>query len=331
MSHLPPPAIALIGPTASGKTDLAFEIVTRFPVEIVSLDSAQVFIDMDIGTAKPDKATLARFPHHLIDLITPEERYSAAQFRTDALRVMAEITARGKVPLLVGGTMLYFKALVEGLADMPQADPELRAAIDAEAALRGWPALHAELAKGDPVTAARLAPNDSQRIQRALEVLRLTGKPLGEFWQGQTKEALPFRLLTIALAAPERKILHERIARRFRAMLDAGLVAEVEILRSRYRLSAELPSMRCVGYRQVWEMLEGSLPAAELADRGIFATRQFAKRQLTWLRALREAGTIDHEFSPVYDPNSALAAAGSTAKILAKIDSHLEPAARPEA
>jgi len=331
MSHLPPPAIALIGPTASGKTDLALAIARRFPVEIVSLDSAQVFIGMDIGTAKPDRATLERFPHHLIDLITPAERYSAAQFRADALRVMAEITARGKVPLLVGGTMLYFKALVEGLADMPQADPELRAAIDAEAAAHGWPALHAELARGDPQTAARLAPNDAQRIQRALEVLRLTGKPLGEFWQGQTKEALPYRLLTIALAAPERKILHERIAERFRAMLAAGLVSEVETLRARYRLSAELPSMRCVGYRQVWEMLEGTLPVAELADRGIFATRQFAKRQLTWLRALREAGTIDHEFSPVYDPNSALAATDTADKILAEIDSHLEPAPRPEA
>jgi len=327
MSKLPPPAIALIGPTASGKTDLAFEVARRFPVEIVSLDSAQVFVGMDIGTAKPDRETLERFPHHLIDLITPEERYSAAQFRADALRVMAEITARGKVPLLVGGTMLYFKALVEGLADLPPADPALRATIDAEAAERGWPALHAELAKGDPATAARLAPTDSQRIQRALEVLRLTGKPLGDFWQGQAKEALPYRLLTIALAAPERKILHERIARRFRAMLAAGLVAEVETLRARYRLSADLPSMRCVGYRQVWEMLEGGLPVAELADRGIFATRQFAKRQLTWLRALREAGTIDHEISL----ESALATAGGTDKILSEIDTHLEPAVRPEA
>jgi tRNA dimethylallyltransferase len=223
--------------------------------------------------------------------------------------------------------MLYFKALVEGLAEMPPADPALRAALDAEAATRGWPALHAELALGDPATAARLAPTDAQRIQRALEVLRLTGKPLGDFWQGQTRAALPFRLLTIALAAPERKILHERIARRFRAMLAAGLVGEVENLRAKYRLSAELPSMRCVGYRQVWEMLAGQLPAAELAERGIFATRQFAKRQLTWLRALREASTIDHEFSLDF----ALAGAGSTAKILAEIDSHLEPAARPEA
>jgi tRNA dimethylallyltransferase len=291
-----PPALCLIGPTASGKTDLAFAIADRFPVEIVSLDSAQVFIDMDIGTAKPDRETLARYPHHLIDLITPEDRYSAAQFRTDALRVMGEITARGHVPLLVGGTMLYFKALVEGLADLPEADPAVRAAIDAEAAVRGWPALHTELARLDPATAARLAPTDAQRIQRALEVLRLTGKPLGEFWRRQKENTLPFRLQTFALAASERKILHERIAQRFRAMLAAGLVAEVERLRAKYRLSIDLPSMRCVGYRQVWEMLEGRLPAAELEERGIFATRQFAKRQITWLRALHESGAIDREF-----------------------------------
>jgi tRNA dimethylallyltransferase len=310
-----PPAIALIGPTASGKTDLALAIAERFPVEIVSLDSAQVFIDMDIGTAKPDRATLARFPHHLIDLITPEQRYSAAQFRSDALAVMAGIVARGKVPLLAGGTMLYYKALVEGLADLPPADAAVRSAIDAEAAERGWPALHAELARLDPDTAARLAPADSQRIQRALEVLRLTGRPLGDFWQRQASDALPYRLLTIALAAPERKILHERIAARFRAMLAAGLVDEVEGLRAKYRLPAELPSMRCVGYRQVWEMLEGQLPAAELADRGIYATRQFAKRQLTWLRSLRESGVIDLEYD--------LAESATAAKILDEIDRHL--------
>lgn len=327
MNHPPPPAIAIIGPTAGGKTDLALELATRFPLEIVSLDSAQVFIGMDIGTAKPDRATLARFPHHLIDLITPEQRYSAAQFRADALREMGEITARGNVPLLVGGTMLYFKALISGLADMPQANPALRAAIDAEAAARGWPALHAELAVSDPVTAARLAPTDAQRIQRALEVLRLTGKPLGDFWQRQEVHTLPFRLLTLALAAPERKILHERIALRFRAMLAAGLVEEVEGLRARHQLSAELPSMRCVGYRQVWEMLEGKLPAAELADRGIFATRQFAKRQLTWLRALRVAGTIDHEFDLDFD----LAEPATAARIRDRIARHLEPAAGTEA
>jgi tRNA dimethylallyltransferase len=291
-----PPAIALIGPTASGKTDIALDIASRFPVELISLDSAQVFIGMNIGTAKPDRVTLAQFPHHLINLITPEERYSVAHFRTDALHVMAEITARGRIPLLVGGTMLYYKALVEGLADMPEADPLLRAEIDAMAVERGWPALHAELARLDPVTAARLAPNDSQRIQRALEVVRLTGKPLGEHWQAQSRPELPFQLLTLALNAPERKVLHDRIGLRFRAMLAAGLVDEVKALRSAYHLSADLPSMRCVGYRQVWEMLEGHLPLAELADRGTFATRQFAKRQITWLRALRAAGRVDGEY-----------------------------------
>jgi tRNA dimethylallyltransferase len=310
-----PPAIALIGPTASGKTELALAIAARFPVEIVSLDSAQVFIGMDIGTAKPDRETLARFPHHLIDLITPEENYSAARFRTDALHVMGEIAARGRVPLLVGGTMLYYKALVEGLADLPPADPALRAGIEAEAAARGWPALHAELAQRDPATAARLAPGDGQRIQRALEVLSLTGKSLGDFWQRQETAALPFDLFTIALAAPERRILHERIARRFHAMLDAGLVGEVEALRARYRLTAGLPSMRCVGYRQVWEMLEGQLPAAELAERGVFATRQFAKRQLTWLRGLRAAGHLHFEAD--------LADSASAAKILRQVEHRL--------
>ncbi len=323
MSTLPP-ALALIGPTAGGKTELAFEIARRFPVEIVSLDSAQVFIGMDIGTAKPDRDTLACFPHHLIDLITPEERYSAAQFRSDALRVMGEIAARGRIPLLVGGTMLYYKALIEGLAELPQADPVLRAAIDAEAAARGWPALHAELAGLDPATAARLSPNDSQRIQRALEVVRLTGRPMADFRAEQQDAVLPFRLLTVALAAPERRVLHERIAVRFHAMLDAGLVGEVEQLRAKYRLDAGLPSMRCVGYRQVWEMLEGRLPAAELAERGIAATRQFAKRQLTWLRALREAGRLDMEES--------LAESATAAKILHRTEMHLASriAAAPE-
>ncbi len=204
-----PPAILLMGPTASGKTSLALAAAARLPVEIVSVDSAQVFIDMDIGTAKPDAATLARFPHHLIDLITPEQRYSAAQFRCDALRVMAEITARGKVPLLAGGTMLYFKALREGLADLPQADPALRAQIDVEAASRGWPALHAELARHDPTTAARLQPTDAQRIQRAIEVVRLTGRPLGDFFAAQGEAALPYRLLPLALVPADRAWLHE--------------------------------------------------------------------------------------------------------------------------
>jgi tRNA dimethylallyltransferase len=288
-----PPAILLMGPTASGKTALAFEIAQRFPVEIISVDSAQVFRDMDIGTAKPNAETLTRFPHRLIDLITPEERYSAARFREEALREMAAIIETGRIPLLVGGTMLYFKALREGLADLPQADPELRSAIDAEALSRGWPALHAELARLDPETAARLAPNDAQRIQRALEVVRVTGRPMGESFARQAAQSLPYRTLSLALAPSDRAVLHERIAERFDTMLAAGLVAEVEALRQKYRLNAELPSMRCVGYRQVWAMIEGEIPTTELRDRGIFATRQFAKRQLTWLRATPSVTTLD--------------------------------------
>ncbi len=288
-----PPAILLIGPTASGKTALAFELATRFPCDIISIDSAQVFRDMNIGTAKPDAATLARFPHRLIDLITPEQRYSAAQFRSDALREMAAITAAGRIPLLVGGTMLYVKALREGLAELPQADPAVRGQIDAEAAAQGWPALHAELARHDPETAARLKPTDAQRIQRALEVVRLSGRTLGSFFAEQAPSALPFRMLALALVPEDRSILHRRIEQRFDAMLNAGLVEEVLMLREKYRLDDSLPSMRCVGYRQVWEMLEGELPAKELRERGIYATRQFAKRQLTWLRSMEGLDLID--------------------------------------
>jgi tRNA dimethylallyltransferase len=288
-----PPAILLMGPTASGKTALAFEIADRFPVELVSVDSAQVFRDMNIGTAKPDGATLARYPPRLMALISPEESYSAARFRSDALAAMAEITAAGRVPLLVGGTMLYLKALREGLADLPDADPELRAQIDAEAELLGWPALHQELAALDPETAARLAPNDSQRIQRALEVERLSGNPLASYFAAHQSEPLPYRLLPLALQPSDRAVLHVRIALRFGEMLDAGLVMEVERLRARYKLHADLPSMRCVGYRQTWEVLEGLLPPDELRDRGIFATRQFAKRQITWLRSMSGLVTLD--------------------------------------
>ncbi|MDD5177457.1 MAG: tRNA (adenosine(37)-N6)-dimethylallyltransferase MiaA [Sterolibacterium sp.] len=276
----------ILGPTASGKTDLALKLAERFPVDIISVDSAQVFRDMDIGTAKPDATTLARFPHRLIDLITPEERYSAARFRDDALCEMTAIAASGRVPLLVGGTMLYFKALREGLANLPPADAPLRAEIDAAAATHGWPALHAELARLDPVTAARLQPTDAQRIQRALEIVRLSGKPLDVLFAAQSAAHLPYRVLALALVPQDRAILHQRIAARFAEMLAAGLVEEVESLRRKYRLDAGTPSMRCVGYRQVWEMLEGRLPRSELPDRGVFATRQFAKRQLTWLRSM---------------------------------------------
>ncbi len=306
-----PPAILLIGPTASGKTSLAFELAARLPCDIVSVDSAQVFRDMDIGTAKPDAATLARFPHRLIDLITPEQRYSAAAFRADALREMHAIAATGRIPLLVGGTMLYVKALREGLAELPQADAALRARIDAEAAAHGWPALHAELARHDADTAARLKPTDAQRIQRALEVVRLTGRTLGSFFAEQQAGAPPFRLLTLALVPSDRAVLHARIAERFAAMLAAGLVDEVRGLRAKYRLDAGLPSMRCVGYRQAWDMLEGNIPAAELRERGIYATRQFAKRQLTWLRSM--------EGLTVVDPLSA----NATASVIAAVERHL--------
>lgn len=288
-----PPAICLLGPTASGKTAVVFELADRLPVEIVSVDSAQVFRDMDIGTAKPDRPTLERFPHHLVDLVTPEESYSAARFRADALRVMGEIAARGKIPLLAGGTMLYFKALREGLSDLPQADPELRLRIDAEAQRRGWPALHAELAALDPEAAARLQPTDAQRIQRAIEVVRLTGAPLAESLARKPDVALPFRLVQLALLPSDRAVLHERIARRFDAMLAAGLIEEVKALRTKYRLHAGLPSMRCVGYRQAWDYLEGGRDRAVLREKGFAATRQLAKRQLTWLRSWPEAETFD--------------------------------------
>ena len=286
----------LLGPTASGKTQLAFELADQLPVDIISIDSAQVFRDMDIGTAKPDTATLARYPHQLIDLITPLESYSAARFCVDARAAMASCVARGRIPLLVGGTMLYYKALTQGLADLPAADPALRAQLEARAAIEGWPALHAELARLDPVTAARLKPMDAQRIQRALEIIHLSGEALSELHARQASSAspLPCRVLPLALVPENRSQLHARIAERFITMLDAGLVTEVVHLRQQYpQLHADLPSMRCVGYRQVWEMLAGQLPAKELAERGIYATRQLAKRQLTWLRSLPDLEAFD--------------------------------------
>ena len=282
MSKLPK-AILLMGPTASGKTAVAMELARRFPVELISVDSAQVFRDMNIGTAKPDAATLEAFPHHLIDLISPEETYSAARFRSDALAVMAKISARGNVPLLVGGTMLYFKALLEGLAELPQACPKTRMDIDSQADALGWPAVHAELARVDPETAARLHPTDSQRVQRALEVFRLTGRPMSALLAEGQDQTLPYDFLLIGLLPSDRSVLHARIAERFDAMLKAGLEDELSTLREKYRLNANLPSMRCVGYRQVWEVQDGLAPRAEMRDRGIYATRQLAKRQITWL------------------------------------------------
>jgi tRNA dimethylallyltransferase len=247
---------------------------------------------MDIGTAKPDATTLARAPHHLLDIRDPDQPYSAAAFRDDALGLMADIVARGRVPLLVGGTMLYFRALLQGLDDLPRADAALRRALEADAAVRGWPALHAELKAVDPETAARLAPNDSQRIGRALEIFRLTGKPMSAQLARAPSE-LPYRLLQLALVPSDRAVLHERIAARFDAMLEAGLVDEVEHLRRHYPLKPDLPSMRAVGYRQAWAYLDGDIDMKGLREQGIAATRQLAKRQLTWLRSWPDAVVLD--------------------------------------
>jgi tRNA dimethylallyltransferase len=288
-----PPAFVLLGPTASGKTAAVCALARRLPVEVISIDSGQVYRDMNIGTAKPDADALAACPHHLIDLISPEEAYSAARFRADALQLMRAISARGRVPLLAGGTMLYYKALRDGLSALPQADPALRREIEREAAAQGWPALHARLATLDPQAAARLEPNDAQRIQRALEIVRLTGGTLAAARAAGGDDALPFRLRVAALLPAQRDALHRRIAERFDAMLAAGLVAELVELRRRYRLTCELPSMRCVGYRQAWAHLEGAYDAAALREKGIAATRQLAKRQLTWLRAFPEAPAFD--------------------------------------
>ena len=282
-------AIFLLGPTASGKTAVSLALAERIPAEIVSVDSAQVFRGMDVGTAKPDAAARAAVPHHLVDIIDPTEAYSAGRFRDDALRLSREIHSRGRVPFFVGGTMLYFRALSRGLADLPRADPELRKRIEERAASEGWPALHAELRRVDPETAARLDPTDPQRIQRALEVWELTGVPLSALQAQGEAAPLPFEALRIALEPSDRAVLHARIAQRFRDMLEAGLVAEVEALRKRHALAATMPSMRAVGYRQAWETLDGEAPLATLPERGIAATRQLAKRQLTWLRAMPDA------------------------------------------
>ena len=278
-----PKVILLMGPTATGKTGVAMELTRHFPVELISVDSAQVFRDMDLGTAKPDSETLKRFPHHLINLISPEEAYSTARFREDALALMADITASGRIPLLVGGTMLYFKTLLQGLAELPQACPETRMEIDAQAEAHGWPAVHAELAKVDPETAARLHPTDAQRVQRALEVYRLAGRPMSALHAEGQQQKPPFDFVSIGLLPSDRSVLHARIAERYDAMLKAGLEDEVTMLRKKYTLSLNLPSMRCVGYRQVWEVQDGLAPRAEMRDRGIYATRQLAKRQITWM------------------------------------------------
>ncbi|HEX8776989.1 MAG TPA: tRNA (adenosine(37)-N6)-dimethylallyltransferase MiaA [Rhodanobacter sp.] len=293
-----PPAIFLMGPTASGKTALACELADRFPVALVSVDSALVYRGLDIGAAKPDAATLARWPHALIDIRDPAQPYSAAEFREDALAVMRATTARGRVPLLVGGTGLYFRALQRGLSDLPQADPALRAHLGEEAARIGWPALHERLARLDPAAAARIGPNDAQRLQRALEVIALSGQPLSELQRGGRGEAFPWRVLKLALLPGDRRPLHARIAERFDAMLAAGFLDEVRTLRARGDLHADLPAIRAVGYRQGWEHLDGCSDAAEFRERAIFATRQLAKRQITWLRAELDARVLDPEVSP---------------------------------
>jgi tRNA dimethylallyltransferase len=282
--HLPP-AIFLMGPTASGKTDLAVELVRRLPVEIISVDSAMVYRGMDIGTAKPEADVLAEAPHRLIDILDPVEAYSAARFREDALQQMAEITTAGRIPLLVGGTMLYYRALQQGLAILPEADEEVRARLEAAAREVGWQALHERLAEVDPVSAMRIHPNDPQRLQRALEVYELTGRPLSELWQEQQETGLPYRVVKLVVAPEDRADLHKRIALRFELMLKQGLIEEVEALYRRGDLNPELPSIRCVGYRQVWQYLAGELSREAMSEKGIVATRQLAKRQFTWLRS----------------------------------------------
>lgn len=278
-----PLAIFLMGPTASGKTDLAIQLRQQLPVEVISVDSALIYRGMDIGTAKPSKAELALAPHRLIDICDPSESYSAANFRTDAFREMQEISAQGKIPLLVGGTMLYYKALLEGLSPLPSADEKVRSEIEAKAALIGWAGLHQELSKIDPISAQRINPNDSQRINRALEVFYLTGKTLTEL-TAQKGEALPYDILQFAIAPEQREVLHLRIEQRFHKMIELDFQQEVEKLYRRPDLNENLPSIRCVGYRQMWEYLRGDYDHDEMVFRGICATRQLAKRQITWLR-----------------------------------------------
>ncbi|MFM0335365.1 tRNA (adenosine(37)-N6)-dimethylallyltransferase MiaA [Paraburkholderia fungorum] len=295
-SNVPMPIPCLLGPTASGKTAAALALAARRPVEIISVDSALVYREMDIGTAKPTAEERALAPHHLIDIVDPADAYSAAEFRTDALRLIGEISARGRLPLLVGGTMLYYKALTQGLNDLPAADPDVRATLDADAARDGWPAMHMRLAAVDPVTATRLAPNDSQRIQRALEVFMLTGQAMSALLAAPARvddAALAWRFVPIALEPSDRSVLHARIEKRFDAMLAEGFVDEVVKLRERGDLMPEMPSMRCVGYRQVWEYLDGVVDYSTMRNKGVFATRQLCKRQLTWLRSMPERVVVD--------------------------------------
>lgn len=292
-SHLPP-AIFFMGPTASGKTAATIALAQRFPVEIISVDSALVYRGMDIGTAKPDAETLRQAPHHLIDLITPLEQYSAAQFAKEALALMHAATEKGRIPVLVGGTMLYFNALQHGLSDLPAADPAIRAQIEAEANAVGWPAMHAQLASIDPSVAAKIHATDSQRIERALEVYRISGQPMSVLRAQSEKVSLPFDILKIALMPSDRSVLHQRIADRFQLMLKQGFIDEVQgLLRTYPQLTVDTPSMRCVGYRQALQHLNGEIDLATLAEHGVYATRQLAKRQLTWLRGMDDVEVLD--------------------------------------
>ena len=318
-----PPAILLMGPTASGKTDLAMALCDRLPCEIISVDSAMIYRGMDIGTAKPTAAELARAPHRLIDICDPAETYSAADFRRDALAAMAEITAAGRIPLLVGGTMMYFKALIHGMSGLPSASSDVRRVLEQEAEERGWEALHEELQSLDPIAAERIHPNNRQRLMRALEVLRLTGKPISEFWKAESgpgeqpalveqsadvkdytyftrwqadeTSSLPYTVTQLAMMPPERRVLHERIRLRFLKMLEAGFLDEVRALMLREDLNPDLPSMRCVGYRQAWSYLSGEDDYETFVSKGVAATRQLAKRQLTWLRKWSDVDWLDSD------------------------------------
>lgn len=294
MSTQLPLALFLMGPTASGKTDLAIRLRQKFPVEIISVDSALIYKGMDIGTAKPDQDELALAPHRLIDILDPSEAYSAADFRRDALREIQAIVEQGKIPLLVGGTMLYYKALLEGLSPLPAADPEIRQQIEQEAQQLGWAALHEQLRQIDPISAERIHPNDPQRLSRALEVYRISGKTLTELTQTKG-EALPFRVKQFAIAPKERAELHRRIELRFEKMVEAGFEDEVKALYARKDLHPDLPSIRCVGYRQMWDYLDGNCTLDEAIFRGICATRQLAKRQITWLRSWDDLTWLDSE------------------------------------
>ena len=287
------PVVCLMGPTASGKTEIALKLAEEFPLDLISVDSALVYRGMDIGTAKPDAATLQQVPHRLVDIRDPEESYSAGEFVRDACREIDASNARGRIPLLVGGTMMYFRALTEGIADLPEADAKIRAAIDAEAEASGWPALHAQLAEVDGIAAARINPNDSQRIQRALEVYRVSGKSLSEWQAGSASTDRADSFLKVAVVTESRSVLHDRIARRLQSMLQSGFVEEVETLMARPGLTASHASMRAVGYRQLWSYLEGRGDLEDASQKALAATRQLAKRQLTWLRSEQQVTVVD--------------------------------------